>query len=194
MRRRATGRLWLGGQSYGGRQASILAAGEAGLVDALLLLSYPLHPPGKSGERRTAHFPELRTPALFVHGSADPFGTLDEVESARARRRLRRRSPRPSSTSPPSSEERRRAEPRGVDLATRSGGVRLPRARPPDLVHELGEAREVRRLQIDEREHVAVLLGSREHRVDREGRPPVGEGQERLRRRAGAHPGAGGGL
>ena len=84
MRRRATGRLWLGGQSYGGRQASILAAGEAGLVDALLLLSYPLHPPGKSGERRTAHFPELRTPALFVHGSADPFGTLDEVEAARA--------------------------------------------------------------------------------------------------------------
>jgi len=40
--------------------------------------------PGKSGERRTAHFPELRTPALFVHGSADPFGTLDEVEAARA--------------------------------------------------------------------------------------------------------------
>src|SRR5207247_342613 len=85
MRHRATGRLWLGGQSYGGRQASILAAGEAGLVDALLLLSYPLHPPSKSGERRTAHFPELRTPALFVHGSADPFGTLDEVEAARAR-------------------------------------------------------------------------------------------------------------
>jgi len=83
MRSLATGRLLLGGQSYGGRQASILAASEPGLLDALLLLSYPLHPPGKPGDQRTAHFPELRTPALFVHGSVDPFGTLGEVEAAR---------------------------------------------------------------------------------------------------------------
>ena len=83
MRGRATGRVCLGGQSYGGRQASILAAGEPGLADALLLLSYPLHPPGRRDAPRTAHFPELRTPALFVHGSVDPFGTLDEVETAR---------------------------------------------------------------------------------------------------------------
>ena len=78
-------RVFLGGQSYGGRQASILAAAEPGLADALLLLSYPLHPPGRPAEPRTAHFPELRTPALFVHGSADPFGSLDELEAARAR-------------------------------------------------------------------------------------------------------------
>ncbi len=82
LRAQASGRVFLGGQSYGGRQASILAAAEPGLADALLLLSYPLHPPGRRAELRTAHFPELRTPALFVHGSADPFGTLTELEAA----------------------------------------------------------------------------------------------------------------
>lgn len=45
--------------------------------------SYPLHPPGRRAQLRTAHFPEVRTPALFIHGSADPFGSLDELESAR---------------------------------------------------------------------------------------------------------------
>jgi predicted alpha/beta-hydrolase family hydrolase len=83
MRARALGRVFLGGHSYGGRQASILAASEPGVADALLLLSYPLHPPGRAGDLRTAHFPDLKTPALFVHGSADPFGSLDELESAR---------------------------------------------------------------------------------------------------------------
>ena len=78
-----SGRVFLGGHSYGGRQASILAADHHGLADTLLLLSYPLHPPGRAGELRTAHFGALRTPALFVHGSADPFGSLDELESAR---------------------------------------------------------------------------------------------------------------
>jgi hypothetical protein len=75
-------RLWLGGHSYGGRQASILAAEEPGLIDALLLLSYPLHPPRKPDQLRTAHFPKLQTPAMFVHGSRDPFGSLDELKSA----------------------------------------------------------------------------------------------------------------
>jgi uncharacterized protein len=75
-------RIWLGGQSYGGRQASMLAAEMPGLVDRLLLLSYPLHAPGKPGQLRTAHFPKLTTPTLFVHGSRDPFGTLDELKSA----------------------------------------------------------------------------------------------------------------
>src|SRR2546430_4846787 len=84
MRRRAPGRLWLGGQSYGGRQASILAAGEAGLVDALLLLSYPLHPPGKPGERRTAHLSGVPTPALFLPGSAGPLRTPRQGEAAAA--------------------------------------------------------------------------------------------------------------
>jgi len=78
------GRLWLGGHSYGGRQASILAAESPGLVDGLLLLSYPLHPPRKPAQLRTAHFPQLRTPAIFVHGSRDPFGSFEELRQAMA--------------------------------------------------------------------------------------------------------------
>jgi uncharacterized protein len=76
------GRLFLGGHSYGGRQASMLCAEEPGMASALLLLSYPLHPPRKPAAARTAHLPDLRTPALFVHASADPFGTLEEMERA----------------------------------------------------------------------------------------------------------------
>ncbi len=76
------GRIALGGQSYGGRQASLLAAENQNLVEALLLLSYPLHPPGKPERKRTAHFPDLRTPAMFVHGSRDPFGSVEEMEAA----------------------------------------------------------------------------------------------------------------
>ena len=83
MRARGGGRVFLGGHSYGGRQASILAAGEPGLADALLLLSYPLHPPRRPAELRTAHLPKLDTPALFAHGSRDPFATRDEIEAAR---------------------------------------------------------------------------------------------------------------
>ncbi len=60
----------------------MLAAADPALVDGLLLFSYPLHPPRKPSEPRTAHFPKLRTRALFVHGSRDPFGTLEEMESA----------------------------------------------------------------------------------------------------------------
>ena len=76
------GRVWLGGHSYGGRQASMLAAETPGLVDGLLLLSYPLHPPRKPAQLRTAHFPQLGTPAIFVHGSRDPFGSLEELQQA----------------------------------------------------------------------------------------------------------------
>ncbi len=83
IRASVSGRVFLGGHSYGGRQASILAAGETALADTLLLLSYPLHPPGRADQLRTAHFGDLRAPALFVHGSADPFGSLDELERAR---------------------------------------------------------------------------------------------------------------
>lgn len=60
----------------------MLAADEAADIAALLLLSYPLHPPRRPEELRTGHFPRLKTPALFVHGSRDPFGSLEEVESA----------------------------------------------------------------------------------------------------------------
>ena len=83
LRRLAPGRMSLGGHSYGGRQASMLVAGERDLVDAVLLLSYPLRPPGRA-EVRTDHFPELRTPTFFVHGSTDVFGTIAELDAARA--------------------------------------------------------------------------------------------------------------
>lgn len=83
MRARVGGRVFLGGQSYGGRQASMLVADEARLVDGLLLLSYPLHPPGRPAELRTAHLSKLSVPTFFAHGTRDPFGTLDEIEAAR---------------------------------------------------------------------------------------------------------------
>lgn len=76
--------VFLGGQSYGGRQASMLAAAEPGVADGLLLLSYPLHPPNKPAQLRTAHFPKLQTPALFVSGTKDPFGTIAELDDARS--------------------------------------------------------------------------------------------------------------
>lgn len=82
IRRIAPGRIFLGGHSYGGRQASILASENPGIADALLLLSYPLHPPNKPHQLRTAHFPNLHTPALFVHGTKDPFGTIEELQAA----------------------------------------------------------------------------------------------------------------
>lgn len=82
MRRLGAGRIVLGGHSYGGRQASILAAAEPQLVESLLLLSYPLHPPKKPSELRTKHFLSLEIPALFVHGTRDAFGTIPEMQSA----------------------------------------------------------------------------------------------------------------
>ncbi len=79
-------RLFLGGHSYGGRQSSMLCAElwkEApDLVSALLLLSYPLHPPRKPEQQRTQHLPDLHTPTLFVSGARDPFGTIDELKQA----------------------------------------------------------------------------------------------------------------
>jgi uncharacterized protein len=82
LRRETAGRIFLGGHSYGGRQASMLAAAKAGVAEALLLLAYPLHPPDKHEQMRTAHFPSLRTPALFVSGERDGFGTREELETA----------------------------------------------------------------------------------------------------------------
>jgi predicted alpha/beta-hydrolase family hydrolase len=78
----AGGRVFIGGHSYGGRQATMLIAEEPQLVDGLLLLSYPLHPPRKPSELRIAHFPKLGKPALFVHGDRDPFGSIEEMHSA----------------------------------------------------------------------------------------------------------------
>src|ERR1700690_1484311 len=86
-------RRFLGGQGYGGREASILVAEtpvaetlvaeEPKLADGLLLLSYPLHPPGHPEKPRTGHLPRIEVPVIFVHGFRDPFGTIDEIETAR---------------------------------------------------------------------------------------------------------------
>jgi predicted alpha/beta-hydrolase family hydrolase len=76
------GRIFLGGHSYGGRQATMLCAAEPDLVSGLLLLSYPLHPPRKPEQLRIQHLPNLRTPSLFVHGTRDPFGSFAEMTKA----------------------------------------------------------------------------------------------------------------
>ena len=70
-------RLVIGGKSMGGRMAS-LVADEAG-VRGLVCLGYPFHPPGQLEKLRTAHLRDLRTPALIVQGTRDPFGTREEV-------------------------------------------------------------------------------------------------------------------
>ena len=82
LRSRVPGRVVAGGHSYGGRQTAMAAAANPQMADALLLLSYPLHPPNQPEKPRTAFFPDWRTPALFVHGSHDPFGTLEEMRHA----------------------------------------------------------------------------------------------------------------
>jgi len=86
LRKMVAGRIFLGGHSYGGRQATMLCAAEPDsfepeLVTGLLLLSYPLHPPRKPEQLRIQHLPNLRTPSLFVHGTRDPFGSVEEMTS-----------------------------------------------------------------------------------------------------------------
>jgi uncharacterized protein len=75
-------RIFLAGHSYGGRQSSMLCAEDSELAHGLLLLSYPLHPPRRPEQQRTQHLPDLRTPALFLHGTRDPFGSIAELERA----------------------------------------------------------------------------------------------------------------
>lgn len=82
IRELASERVFLGGQSYGGRQASMLLAEEPDIAAGLLLFSYPLHPPGKPERVRTEHFPRLLVPVVFVSGSTDPFGAPDELRGA----------------------------------------------------------------------------------------------------------------
>jgi len=60
----------------------MLAAEDPTVAGALLLLSYPLHPPREPEKPRTEHFSKLRIPALFVHGTRDPFGSIAELEEA----------------------------------------------------------------------------------------------------------------
>jgi len=78
----ADGPVIAGGHSYGGRQTSMVVAENPGLVGALTLFSYPLHPPGKPDRLRTEHFPAITAPTVFTQGTADPFGTIDELRSA----------------------------------------------------------------------------------------------------------------
>lgn len=72
-------RLVLGGRSYGGRMCS-MAVAQGLPAAALVLLSYPLHPPGKPDRLRTEHFPGITVPVLLVSGRGDPFGTPAEFE------------------------------------------------------------------------------------------------------------------
>ena len=74
-----TGAVFIGGKSMGGRMASMIAD-EMG-VRALVCFGYPFHPPGKPAQLRTAHLETLRTPALILQGSRDPFGTEHEVST-----------------------------------------------------------------------------------------------------------------
>lgn len=65
----------IGGQSYGGRVASMVAA-ENG-VRGLVLFSYPLHRPGRPEDLRTAHWPSIKCPVLLLSGESDPFARVD---------------------------------------------------------------------------------------------------------------------
>jgi uncharacterized protein len=82
LRTLASRNIFLGGHSYGGRQASILVSEDATAGAGLLLLSYPLHPPKKPQELRTDHFPKLERACLFVQGTKDPFGSVEELRNA----------------------------------------------------------------------------------------------------------------
>jgi len=82
LRKKVSGKVFLGGHSYGGRQATMLCANEPEVADGLLLLSYPLHPPRKPEQLRTQHFPKLKTKSLFIHGTRDPLGLIGEMEDA----------------------------------------------------------------------------------------------------------------
>jgi uncharacterized protein len=75
-------KLVIGGKSMGGRIASqIVAAGLEGIA-GLVLLGYPLHPPGRPDKLRSKHLPDIRVPMLFIQGSRDAFGTPDELRAA----------------------------------------------------------------------------------------------------------------
>jgi len=70
--------LALGGRSMGGRMCT-MAVAEGLPAAALVLIAYPLHPPGKPEKLRIEHFPQITVPCLFVSGTRDPFGTPDQL-------------------------------------------------------------------------------------------------------------------
>jgi len=79
VRARGPRRLFIGGKSMGGRIATQVAARDDVSVEGIVLLGYPLHPPGKPEQLRRAHLPRVRAPMLFVQGSRDAFGTPAEL-------------------------------------------------------------------------------------------------------------------
>jgi predicted alpha/beta-hydrolase family hydrolase len=77
--------LFIGGKSMGGRIATQVAAADPERpIAGLVLLGYPLHPPGRPAERRDAHLPAVGRPMLFIQGSRDAFGTPEEMMPALA--------------------------------------------------------------------------------------------------------------
>lgn len=74
-------KVFIGGKSMGGRIATHIASQGVEGIAGLVLLGYPLHPPGQPGKRRDAHLPQIKEPVLFVQGSADTFGTGDEIRA-----------------------------------------------------------------------------------------------------------------
>jgi len=72
-------RIAVGGRSFGGRMCS-MAVAEGLEAAALVLVSYPLHPPGRPDRLRTEHFPALNLPCLFVSGRRDAFASPEELE------------------------------------------------------------------------------------------------------------------
>jgi len=81
--RRAGRMMFIGGKSMGGRIATQIAALDPDLpIAGLVLLGYPLHPPGRPAERRDKHLPAIRRPMLFVQGTRDPFGSPLELQPA----------------------------------------------------------------------------------------------------------------
>ncbi|MGA9276200.1 alpha/beta family hydrolase [Ilumatobacter sp.] len=83
---RRRGPLVMGGRSMGGRMTTMVAAdvddhGPVARLAGLVLICYPLHPPGKPDRLRVEHLPNLHVPCLFISGTRDPFGTPDELEA-----------------------------------------------------------------------------------------------------------------
>jgi len=80
-------RLVIGGKSLGGRIASMVAD-ESG-VRGLVCLGYPFHPPGKPAQTRTRHLEQMRTPALILQGTRDPFGKPEDVQDYKLSKSIR---------------------------------------------------------------------------------------------------------
>ena len=78
---KATAKVFIGGKSMGGRIATHIAAQGVEGIAGLVLLGYPLHPPGQPNKRRDAHLPQIKEPVLFIQGSSDTFGSGDEIKA-----------------------------------------------------------------------------------------------------------------